>query len=295
MFSVYASTPFKFIIDGKPLYMHSEIVSAHSKPLDRMINGHMSEAQKGFAVLEDVDFETFNRFIQWSYVGYYSPASYQMDQEANSAHKSDEDEGRLTQLVTASEEDLPASAYNIVPEEPSWQSPSSSSRKITKYKKGAHASYNVVPKRSSKDSLKTLFFDRQPTIRSNSIPIPPIRANRDGRENYTEVFLSHARLFIFADKYDIQSLKTLAFENLHGTLSIFTLHRNRTNDIIELLRCVYESVHTTPGAEDLRALMTDYLGYEMDTLMDDENFKDLMNEDGGTLLGDYMKMVAKRI
>ena len=109
------------------------------------------------------------------------------------------------------------------------------------------------------------------------------------------MFLSHARLHVFAEKYDIQPLKVLAFENLQITLANFTLYNERTSDIIELLRYVYECVGTVPGMKDLRDLMTEYMGYQMDTLMKDKNFKDLMIEDGGEMLGDFMEMVRKRI
>lgn len=42
-----------------------------------MINGQMAEAQKGFAVLEEVDEGTFERFIEWAYKGYYTAADFE--------------------------------------------------------------------------------------------------------------------------------------------------------------------------------------------------------------------------
>ena len=95
--------------------------------------------------------------------------------------------------------------------------------------------------------------------------------------------------------YDIQPLKTLALENLGATLAIFTLHHTRRKDIVELFRCVDGSLRSVPGVEDLRALMADYLGYEMDTLIKDRGFRELIVEDGGALLDDFMEMVEKRI
>lgn len=56
-----------------------------------MINGAMSEAQEGFAVLKDVDFETFNRFIQWAYVGYYSAADYHTTMDLKSVAETGDD------------------------------------------------------------------------------------------------------------------------------------------------------------------------------------------------------------
>lgn len=42
-------------------------------------------------------------------------------------------------------------------------------------------------------------------------------------------------------------------------------------------------------------LLRDYLGYKMNVLMEDGEFKVLMIEDGGPLLEDFIEMVAKRI
>ncbi len=49
------------------------------------------------------------------------------------------------------------------------------------------------------------------------------------------------------------------------------------------------------GFEDLRTLLTAYMGYEMDVLIEDRAFKELMFEDGGALLGDFMGVVGERI
>ena len=51
-------------------------MSKYSKPLDRMMNGSMEEAQKGFAVLEDVEEGTFTRFSRWLYTGNYEAAKF---------------------------------------------------------------------------------------------------------------------------------------------------------------------------------------------------------------------------
>ena len=278
-----------------------------------MINVHMAEAQRGFAILQDVDFETFNRFIQWAYIGYYSAANFDLDNDEVPAQEISRIEGYMDQPVDASDEDVlpPEEVEGIVQvireddyNNTGWGGFSSSSGKGKKHKKKTHVFDNMpAPPLSpppSKDSLKTLFINRQPKVREESIAIPPLRANQDPREDYTEVFLSHARLHVFAEMYDIQALKTLAIENLHGTLAIFTFHKARTGDIVELLRYVYNSTRSGPGAEDLRTLMVDYLAYEMDVLNSDKRFKELMIEDGkaingGGLLDDYMKMVAKRI
>jgi hypothetical protein len=77
--SIYASNPFKFVVDGSPYHIHAGLVSRQSRPLDRMINGQMAEAQKGYAVLEDIDKGTFERYMQWAYEGYYKAADFEIE------------------------------------------------------------------------------------------------------------------------------------------------------------------------------------------------------------------------
>ena len=116
------------------------------------------------------------------------------------------------------------------------------------------------------------------------------------REDYTDVFLSHARLYVFAAKWLIQPLRVLALEELHATLTAYTLYPERTGDILDLLRCFYpETGEPREGLEDMRALMMQYMGYEMETLIECEDFKKLIIENGGELLGDFMTIVKRRI
>lgn len=314
--SVYGSAPFKFVVDGNPYYIHADLVSQHSYPLDRMINGQMAEARKGFAVLEDVDEGTFKRFLEWAYKGYYKAADFEDDRRKSPPPvPSNKEEAEMTEWPEHAPEPVPDDIP--VAEEPAVEEPAVEEPTLEEmYAEEPPAEEPPVEEppaeecfeepawnwskktKTAKTSheLKLSFLRREYTVRREVISIPPARANRVKFENYTEVFLSHARLYVFAEKYDIQALKTLALEELHNTLKIYTLHRRRTGDIISLLRYSYANTGMPArGGEDLRMLLRDYIGYEMKVLMMDEEFKDLMVEDGGALLADFMQMVAKQI
>ena len=86
--SVFTSSPFKFVIDGNLLYVHAGLIALHSKPLNRMINGHMSEAQQGYAELQDVDKGTFIRFMEWAYSGIYVAAEFRVEPTPKPGKKS---------------------------------------------------------------------------------------------------------------------------------------------------------------------------------------------------------------
>ena len=295
-------------------------MSQYSKPLDSMINGDMAEAQKGFAVLEEVDQGTFNRFIEWLYKGFYTPAEFEYVEffPGVDSRESSEEVRPMTIQEPPTEEDPAPVDFEEAPPEPqgiswgfgttweaipepaeaSWGSGRTSIRsKANKKskKKGAFLAEETFS--SSREQLKKSFISRRVSVRQGSISIPPPRANESPNEIYSEVFLSHARLYVFAEKYVIESLRDLALEELQTTLAIYTLYDERTEDIVNLLEYVYKNTaQSHRGEENLRTLLTHYVGYEMDVLMKDEDFKNLMIQDHrGELLGDFLGMVAKRI
>ena len=141
------------------------------------------------------------------------------------------------------------------------------------------------------------FVSRRAILSNELSGFPRARSNVNPSEDFTEHFLSHARLYVFAEKYDIQPLKILALECLQDQLGRFELFKERTGDIVTLLDYVYRNTgESTPGLEDLRTLMRHYVGYEMVTLMKDKDFRTVMFEDEtGGLLADFMSMVAKRV
>ena len=306
-----------------------------------MINGRRSEAQKGFAVLEDVDVGTFTRFSRWAYNGYYSPAAYSMTSEDRTAslvcdileEGVEKPEQREVPRETPPQPSLAPFSYSTIPTvlyDPPTAEPTDDIVKVievsqpereldedwggfsrlSKKKKGKKgipifggpaveeptASPVFRQQRSPKVTLKESFIELKfAVLEIHPLSLPP-RSNRDSCEDYTEVFLSHARLYVFAEKYEIQPLKVMAIQQLHQTLAIYTLYPERVGDIVELLRYVYaNTAEADDGTEELRAMLVHYVGYEMDILVKAPEFKELLLEEGGALLSDFMGMVEKRI
>ena len=281
------------------------------------MNLDMKEKSQGWAMIGDVSAPTFERFVEWAYKGYYTAATHTVE-VLEVTGLSDEEEGEAATTepppAEASEDEVRANGTrNIaVEEDEEWGFGWGGSRDKPKKKDKKKAYYATEPPMpdikqfmetasQSKQSMKESFVNRRRTVLKSAIQIPPPRGNKAADEDYTEVFLSHAHLYVFANSILIQDLKTLALENLHATLEIFDLHQGRTGDIIALLRYVYENTDERGDSPDeLQKLMADYMGCEMDTLLKDEEFKNLMIEekmvkDGGRLLGDFMRMVMKRI
>lgn len=131
-------------------------------------------------------------------------------------------------------------------------------------------------------------------MRNESKDNPQPRPNTDHEEDYSEVFLSHARLYLFADKYDIEKLKVLAMEELHATLAVFTMYQQRTGDVIALLQYIYaNTAETKSGVDDLRSLMTEYIETEVESLIRNKDLEGLMSEDASMLAG-IMEAVRRR-
>lgn len=251
----------------------------------------MAEAQKGFATLEDVDEGTFIRFIEWAHRGFYTAAEYStlVEEDPDTAGSRTDDDQASNNGAIPDAEDKPEALLD----EDDWAGYQAPVKKNKS--KGIKLSHNPPPPTAREDLIQS-FVSRKPVERKSAIGIPPPRRNQSSAEDYSDVFLSHARLYVFAEKYDIQPLKMLALDELHAVLAIFTLYLERTEDIVDLLRYVYANTgEPREGVEDMRTLMTHYVGYEMETLIKDTNFRDLMIEDQGDLLGDFMDMVGKRI
>lgn len=237
-----------------------------------MINGHLSEAKQGFALLDDVDEDTFVRFIRWTYSKDY-PAP-----EHTVVHS---DSGSAKSTPVASK---PDPAHKVVPTLADPDDWGSFGTKKEKKKKKCHV---------SKSGLKESFISQYDSPWADAMPPP--RSNRAPHEDYTEVFLSHARLYVFAEKYDIQPLKKLSLQKLQHTLAIYTLWPERVEDILTLLKYVYaNTAESIDGIEDIRTMLAHYIGGEMDVLIRDGEIRDLMLDDA-EMLGDFLKMFALRI
>ena len=230
-----------------------------------MINGHLSEAQQGFALLEDVDEDTFVRFTRWMYSKDYSTPEH---------------------TIAIAEPSNPESApeATVVDEDlDDWGS------FTTKKKKK-----KVIKEKVGKGNLKESFISQDP-LSSEIVWIPGARSNKSPQEDYTEVFLSHARLYVFAEKYDIQPLKKLCLQKLQHTLAIFTLYPERVGDVTTLLKYVYaNTADSGEGKEDIRTMLAHYVGCEMEVLEKNGEIRELMLDDG-EMLGDFLRMFALRV
>jgi hypothetical protein len=120
----------------------------------------------------------------------------------------------------------------------------------------------------------------------------------DPDQSYTEVFLSHASLYILGDLHLVDSLKALALFKLHKTLCVFQLEHDNAEDIVALARYAYSEEGGGEGLAEgiggLRGLVCQYMATYAQLLSFNDGFMDLLG-DGGQLVKDFFKYEVQRV
>ena len=256
----------------------------------------MTEAKLGHVHWEDVDEDTFCRFCEFAYFKDYTPPSALVTPR-NSLLADDQVDNTLFVPLKRSKQkllgrlalDLGLSAMDDAQGEIEAPAP---------------ALEEGTPKVLSL-SLADLKTNPRPAARQDSrdcdlsgddYPAPACKskhksrfkpkANKDVYENFSPVFLGHARLYILADKYVVHSLKQLVLHKLYKTLEHFTIFEDRVTDITELITFVYEKTPDWGNEMDsLRRLVIRYVAAMHTGISGTDSFRTLLGK-GGNLVVD---------
>jgi DNA-directed RNA polymerase subunit H (RpoH/RPB5) len=255
----------------------------------------MQEAQAGSADLKDVEQHTFIRFCEYAYTGDYTPANHEVMFDSSAI------EGDAT-LPKNSDCNVPVNSIAMDEEAPpellSYRISKKKGRKIEKTDMPCESCGHTpgeVPK-----SLKQVLWDEFKNKRySDFMPRFEPRRNFGACEDYTNVFLGHADLYVFADRYMVARLRMLALEKLHRTLEVFNLYENRIGDIINLIRYSYSNDNTKDSdhkqdIDDLRTLVTHYVACVFEIVARNNSFLELM-ADGGPFVRDLTGILLRRL
>lgn len=252
--------------------------------------------------MEDVEESTFIRFSQFAYTGNYIAADPEILLDSSTiawtpskfAPSIDTDEPLAVADEKPTDSELATSNLGfetelIVNEEPVFMRSG-----ISVKKKGKRFS---EPTGLGDDSRKEKLWKLFEETGTYTVPKPSFRPrkNRESCEDYTDVFLCHARLYTFAEKYDIAPLKKLAVNRLHQTLSVFNLYKERVGDIVALMRYSYaNTVHRSPSDDPLRSLLIHYAACVVENLVPSSEFKALL-EEPGELASDLVVKIINRL
>lgn len=314
--SILLSEPFNFIIGPqKRLFtIHGAAVSRLSKSLNDLLTGDMGEANDHCVYWEDVDEKTFLRFAQWAYTRDYISADPEFvvaaPQLANSKQDSAANpsvDGTVYSLASFKiidenhTKDTCEYCGGISRSNMSIQCSSclrsfstlycSSCSRYQQYKclqcrnvpeKGS------LEKGSKKQSMIQTFNNSKEYI-SPTISYTP-RKNRKSCEEYSEVFLSHARLYTLADKYDILELRELSLHKIYVSLKEFTLYLSRVGDVVKLTSYSFENTVT---GDKLRTLLVDYCACIIEDILENEGFKELVDNSSDFAFALIKKMKSR--
>ncbi|KAG6142305.1 hypothetical protein E4U38_005669 [Claviceps purpurea] len=217
--SFMSSKAFEFLVgpEKKPFIIHSELVASLSAVLQRLVKGELKEAQKGSVVWEHVDEQTFIRFSQYAYVRTYDyPAFRPRPQPKAGLFKA----SLLAVLDTVVQEQV----------ESSWRTVS----RIWLLTEAGDVMFRLMPKHK----FTSPNTQRDPLAKRAMKRAPPLA---DGQNNDAELLLSHARLYVFADCYEITPLMGLSLSTLYNVLMEFPEWSDIADMLIQLLRYCYEN------------------------------------------------------
>ncbi|KAI3391365.1 hypothetical protein diail_7474 [Diaporthe ilicicola] len=292
---VMRSSIYKFVIGphSKEFSVHGAAISGLSKPLSVLLNGEMREATEARVEWPDVDEKTFVRFTQWAYTGNYvtEDPDIILDQSLIGTASSATETQALPQDNQVSEQP-PHSLATFKPtqvqqgsfckNQASYPGQVTCLRCRKKYStkmcscKSAFSDcvFCAGAKTGPRADLISKFLDEDGTIYPSSTSFSA-RKNTEGCEDYTGVFLCHAKLYVLGDTYDIPLLKQLSLHRLHATLKDFTLYPSRMNDIAILAKYVFEN---TLPEDKIREMITLYYACMVEDAWKHEGLKSLIDE-----------------
>ncbi|MCJ1238868.1 hypothetical protein MMC14_006859 [Varicellaria rhodocarpa] len=245
--------------------IHTTLVAEQSAALQSLVNGAMKEAQDGRAEWEDVAVESFIHFAEYVYTGDYT-LIYAINEAETSQGISAEDQ----MIPTPAEE--PASAQirysqrdfdgDLV-----WE-PAILANRIIEVDERPFEDYTngfgMKKDRKSKKGMplrpgyRSRFHDLVyplPLVSLHSSQTPEPLPNVSPIEDYAPVFLGHARVYVFAEKWVIEPLKAIALNKLHEALRNYTRYEARCSDIIELVKYTYDNTPCLNQRDPLRELV----------------------------------------
>lgn len=243
------------------MYLHNCLVARQSKTLDTMMNGHMSEAKDGYATLDDVDPKVFAHFSQWLYTGKYESAG--MSPKIEPA-----DLATLLPAEIAFNED--SDRYrNSYPG--NWRAPRKAASPRGQRFYAADA--------SKQQNLWATFSGGS----TSEMPHEAVPSDRASKIDLDVQYLLHAKVYCFADKYDILGLKQLAIDKLKQNLIDYVqLTPLRIAALTQLIG--YTSENTLPpngkDSDNLRDLIVQYTAIVFEILFKSQDFQDLLSADG---------------
>ena len=118
-------------------------------------------------------------------------------------------------------------------------------------------------------------------------------------DKLSDKLVYHAKLYVFANMYMIESLKGLCLHKLLRDLAGFEVEGDSAGEVAELLRYVYANTSanddgTEGTGSELRDLVITYAACKAEFLVKDKAFLEML-EEGGEAASAFAQFIAKRL
>ncbi|KAF2484087.1 hypothetical protein BDY17DRAFT_309405 [Neohortaea acidophila] len=291
---VFQGGTFIFEVGGAEFTVYKKLIARSSDALLAHIENKMRESQTGRVCLQEVDEHTFGRFVEYIYTGDYNPAepverpaSKTSRQEgASSPRRSATYRRRGFRRNASSDNELLLMRGDTGA---SQQALSRSSFISNKRKAAAVISNAMDESRMCDEHLEMLASPTQhkpcPPPVFNIDTVKPLATNsiswarHNVRLDYTPLYMSHAQLYVFAEKYDIRKLRNLTAARLRETIPRYL--SSSPAEIVGLARHVYDNTpDRTQEVDQLRMIVTQFCATHIDTLQESAEFVSMLHDGG---------------
>ncbi|KAL1970388.1 hypothetical protein VTN77DRAFT_5548 [Rasamsonia byssochlamydoides] len=251
--SLVLSSQFTFLVGPEQtcITVHRGLASQLSEPLDNLMkNGHMMESTTGTAVLDDVEVDVFVAFCEFAYTGSYSAPA----------------------VVAQETESAPEPSGNGHPHN---DDTGDTNNHVHEAETMAENSLPVVsPQPEPVQQIPNEVWDTLEFVEPS--PPPPDRP---------AALTFHAKVYNFATRYLIKSLRNLCLSYLYREMCQFPVAGENLRDVFDLVQYTY--AHTNmdePWGSQLRGLVAHYVACKADVLVRDYRMALIFGEAGQDLV-----------
>lgn len=248
----------------------------------------MLEAKEGCAYLEDTDERIFLLFSQYAYAGDYITGTADPEKMSNAP---------AINTVPASNEILPNKIKRTIAplhfhgDDDDDFEPASIlevdhfpfgclGRAPVMVVKGSNKSGKTNAEASKKYMLWNSFKSKKYTT-SKPFPLTCGNTVEISENRAKDYFRDHARLYLFADKYDIGPLRNLSLQKLHQALVRYNLRDELVERVVDLIEYSYSNTMDLSGSVDeLRLLVISYVACVAKNLAHNDRFQSLLEQPG---------------
>lgn len=198
-----------------PFSVHLDVLILVSDYFRPLFTSGLQESRSRTVEYPASSEEDFHRFCQYAYRGDYVPPGYTLDPEPE-----------RDAVDTKPEPDMAVTPPTTDPDSLWYSQAPKASKKTSGYQARAEKRFRQL-------SYPTAALGQQYIATCEAQP------HREDRQNFTDAFLAHGRLYAFAKRKLADGLANLCLQKLHNTLLQFKPSERRYDDIVTLTRYAF--------------------------------------------------------